>query len=67
MYGNKQIHLKVRPHLLGEDATTCPAALSARLAMQKNALRNKAINSFFCYARRTLRTTGQAVQLINLG
>jgi len=59
--------LKADLHLPGEDATTCPAALSARLTMQKNSLRNKAINSFFCYARRTLRTTGQAVQLINPG
>nr|NOY01917.1 hypothetical protein [Gammaproteobacteria bacterium] len=67
MRDSKQIYQKARFHLLGEDATACPAALGARLAMQKNALRNKAINLFFCYARRTLRTTGQAVQLINLG
>jgi len=67
VYGHKRVHLSARLHLPGEGATTCPTALSARLTMQKKSLRNMAINSFFCYARRTLSTTGQAVQLTNLG
>ncbi len=55
MHVHKQIHLKARLHLLGGDATTCPVALSTRQTMQKN---RQGI---------TLRTTGQAVQLINPG
>ncbi len=52
--------------LLGA-ATTCIATLSIRLTMQKNLLRNPAINSFFYYVSRILRATLQAVQLRSLG
>jgi len=39
----------------------CPPGYAKKL------IEDPAINSFFCYAIRTLRTTTQAVQLRNLG
>ena len=64
MCGSNIVNPIIRYYQLKNVATTCPAALSIRLAMQKTPLRNQAINPFFCYANRILRTTGQAVQLI---
>ena len=63
MHGNTRVYPKFGLHLFGGCATTCPAALIVRLAIQKKLLRNLAINLFFCYAKRTIRTTEQAVQL----
>jgi hypothetical protein len=54
-------------HRISEGATPCIAALRTRLTIQKNSLRTYAINSFFCYVSRILRTTLHGVQLITLG